>query len=214
MVRECGNRPSSRPLRNTSGNSRPLAACRLISVICARCVVVVGVGDEGGVVEKLVERFGAVAGIHGGVDQFAQVLDAGESFGRVFCFEQLDVAGAVDEEFQEVGGAHCGSRETMCVAPICSSGWPCRPLASGCWSASGFNFEYLARRSRRRSWRIRWDRRRWRLRWWNRRLHRRIAGLRPAGQPRAAVPTWAVVVPKHSMTPVRLPPALILAVAP
>ena len=62
-------------------------------------VVLVGVADERGVVEELVERLAAVARIHGGVDQFAQVLDAREGFGRVFFFQLLDVAGAVDEEF-------------------------------------------------------------------------------------------------------------------
>ena len=35
-VRECGNSPSSSPHRNTSGNSSPLAACSVMSVICAR----------------------------------------------------------------------------------------------------------------------------------------------------------------------------------
>ena len=31
-VRECGNRPSSSPAKNTSGNSRPFAACSVIIV--------------------------------------------------------------------------------------------------------------------------------------------------------------------------------------
>ena len=68
-------------------------------------VVGVGVADQRGVVEELVERFAAVARIHGGVHQFAQVFDAGVGLGRVFFFELLDVAGAVDQEFQKVGGA-------------------------------------------------------------------------------------------------------------
>src|SRR6266851_4573717 len=67
-------------------------------------VVIVGVADQGGMVEELVESFGAVAGIHGGVDQLTQVLDAGVGFGRVLFFELLDIAGAVDQEFQDVGG--------------------------------------------------------------------------------------------------------------
>ena len=74
-------------------------------------VVVVGVGDERGVVQEFVQSFGAVARVHGGVDQFAQVLDAGESLGRVLVFEQLDVAGTVDQEFQDVGSADGGSRK-------------------------------------------------------------------------------------------------------
>ncbi len=74
-------------------------------------VVVVGVADEGGVVEELVESFAAVARVHGRINQFAQVFDAGEGFGRVFFFEELDVAGAVDQEFQQVGCVHHGSGE-------------------------------------------------------------------------------------------------------
>ena len=61
-------------------------------------VVVVRVADQCGMVEKLVEGFAAVARIHGGVHQFAKVFDAGESLRRVFFFQQLDVARAVDKE--------------------------------------------------------------------------------------------------------------------
>ncbi len=32
MDRECGNTPSSRPVRNTTGNSSPLAECSVIRV--------------------------------------------------------------------------------------------------------------------------------------------------------------------------------------
>ena len=32
MARMCGNTPSSQPVRNTTGNSRPFAVCRVISV--------------------------------------------------------------------------------------------------------------------------------------------------------------------------------------
>jgi hypothetical protein len=40
-----------------------------------------------------------------------QVLDAGVGLRRVVVFEQLDVASAVDEEFEDVGGADRGRRE-------------------------------------------------------------------------------------------------------
>ena len=74
-------------------------------------VVVVGIGNEGSMVEKLIKRFAAVARVGSGIDQLAQVFDARESFGRVFGFEQLDVAGAVDEEFQQIGSADRGDGE-------------------------------------------------------------------------------------------------------
>ena len=44
-------------------------------------VVGVGIADQRGMVEKLVESLAAVARIHGGIDQFAQVLDAREGSG-------------------------------------------------------------------------------------------------------------------------------------
>ena len=66
-------------------------------------VVGIGIAHQGGMVEKLVERLAAIAGVHGGVDQFVQVLDSRVGFGRVFFFEQFDVAGAVDQELQDVG---------------------------------------------------------------------------------------------------------------
>src|SRR5262249_16922495 len=63
-----------------------------------------GVADQGGMIEELVEGFAAVFRVHGGIHEFAQVFDAGVGLGRVFVFEQLDVAGAVDEELQELSG--------------------------------------------------------------------------------------------------------------
>ena len=102
-VRECGNNPSSSPIRNTSGNSRPLAACSVISVIARVLVVIVGIADQRGVVEKLAERLAAIARIHGRVHQLAQVLDAGQRLGRVLLLQQLDVAGAVEQELQQLG---------------------------------------------------------------------------------------------------------------
>src|ERR1043166_9526462 len=39
-------------------------------------VIVVRIGNQGRMIEKLVQRFGTVARIHGGIDKFAQILDA------------------------------------------------------------------------------------------------------------------------------------------
>ena len=108
MVRECGKSPSSRPLRKIRGKLQSLCGVQAHQRNLGAGVVVVGVCNERGVVQELVQSLGAVARVHGGVDQFAQVLDAGESFRRVLVFEQLDVAGAVDQEFQDVGGVDGG----------------------------------------------------------------------------------------------------------
>src|SRR5258708_7568457 len=87
-------------------------------------VVLVGVADERGMVQKLVEHLSAIAGVHGSIYQFAQILDAGVGLGRVFVLELLDVAGAVDQEFEEFRGG-CGlarSAETLNTFVICSAG--------------------------------------------------------------------------------------------
>ena len=78
-------------------------------------VVSIGIADQRGVVEKLIESFAAVARIHGGVHQFAQILHAGVGLRRVFLLEQLDVTGAVDEKFQNLGGT--GSRRERGILP-------------------------------------------------------------------------------------------------
>ncbi len=67
-------------------------------------VVIVGIADQGGMVEKLVQRLAAIARVHGRIHQFVQVLDAGQRLGRVFLLKLLDVARAVNQELQQFGG--------------------------------------------------------------------------------------------------------------
>ncbi len=87
------------------GELQPLGRVQRHQGNLGSLVVSVGVADQRGMVEKLVQSFTTIAGIHGRVDQFAQVLDARVSLGRVFLLEQFDVAGAVDEKFQNIGRA-------------------------------------------------------------------------------------------------------------
>ncbi len=66
-------------------------------------VVLVGIADQSGVVEKLIECLPAVARVHGRIHQFAQVLNARVGLGRVFLFELFDVSRAVNQEFENLG---------------------------------------------------------------------------------------------------------------
>ena len=66
-------------------------------------VELVGVGGESGVVEEFGEGFAALLGVVRGVGEFLQVLNAAEGLGRAFGFESFDVAGAVDDEADELG---------------------------------------------------------------------------------------------------------------
>ena len=65
--------------------------------------VAVGVADERGVIEELVQGFSALLRVLRGVGEFLQVLDAGEGLGRGFFFERADVAAAVVEKLDEFG---------------------------------------------------------------------------------------------------------------
>ena len=78
-------------------------------------VVLVGIADQRGVIEELIERLAAVARVHGGVYQFAQVLDAREGFRRVFFFELLDVSGAINQKLEKLSGIRrsAGSAEAL-----------------------------------------------------------------------------------------------------
>ena len=62
----CGNTPSSSPVRNTTGNSRPLAVCSVISVTTPLVVLtvrdLVGVGDQRDPLQEAVQS-GAL-GVH------------------------------------------------------------------------------------------------------------------------------------------------------
>ena len=61
----------------------------------------IGIAHQSGVVEKVANRFAAIGGLGGGVDQLAQVGDAAVVFGRRVGFESLDIAGAVEQFAQQ-----------------------------------------------------------------------------------------------------------------
>src|SRR5262249_46809405 len=66
-------------------------------------VVGVSVGDERGVIEEVADRFAALGGFGGGVEQFIQILDARFGFGRLFGLQHPLVAGAIKNELDELG---------------------------------------------------------------------------------------------------------------
>ena len=65
-------------------------------------IVRVGIADQRRMIEKLVQRLAAVLRIHRRIDQFAQVLNARIRLRRVFLLKLLDVARAVNQEFQNL----------------------------------------------------------------------------------------------------------------
>ena len=73
-------------------------------------VELVGVGGQSRVVEKLAQGLAAGFGIVGGVGQFLQVFNAAEGLRRAFGLQGFDVAGAVDEEADQLreGGRVAG----------------------------------------------------------------------------------------------------------
>ena len=77
----------------------------------------VSVGGESGVVEEFGEGFAALLGVVRGVGQFLQVLNAAEGLGCALGFEGFDVAGAVDDEADELGegGGVAGRAEGLVI---------------------------------------------------------------------------------------------------
>ncbi len=69
-------------------------------------IELVGVGGQSGVVEEVGQGLAAGFGVVGGVGQFLQVFNAAEGLRRAFGFQSFDVAGAVDEEADQLG--ECG----------------------------------------------------------------------------------------------------------
>ncbi len=85
-------------------------------------IVLVGVGGERGVVEELGQRFAADLGIVRGVGQFLQVFNAAEGLRRSLGFERLDVAGAVNEEADQLGQRGCIAGRAEALRTDLSSG--------------------------------------------------------------------------------------------
>src|SRR6266481_2287154 len=63
-------------------------------------------------IEELIERLPTVARVHGRIHQLAQVLDARVGFRRVFLFQWLNVSGAVDQKFEDLGRIRGRARRT------------------------------------------------------------------------------------------------------
>ena len=69
-------------------------------------VELVGVRCQCGVIEEVGEGFAADLGIVRRIGEFLQVFNPAEGLGRSFGFESLDVAGAIDDEADQLG--KCG----------------------------------------------------------------------------------------------------------
>ena len=94
-------------------------------------VVGISIAHQRRMIEKLIESLAAIARIHGGIHQFAQVLDPRVSLGRVFFFKLLDVTGAVDKEFQNFRriGRAAGSAKASRLPSVTASVWSRSALA-------------------------------------------------------------------------------------
>ena len=92
-------------------------------------IELIGVGRQRRVIEKLGQRLAAHLGIVRGVGQFLQVLNAAEGLRRAFGFERLDVAGAVDEEADQLR-----QRSRIARLPETASGFSVR-ISAGAFAA-------------------------------------------------------------------------------
>ena len=123
----CGKTPSSMPVRNTTGNSRPLAVCRVMSVMTPVDSVVVvgdlvGVGDQRDPLQELGERTGFLLApllfeLQGHSREFLEVLDAGLVLGVGGRLQLGEVAGAFQYRFQDDGGSGAGLHDRCAARP-------------------------------------------------------------------------------------------------
>ena len=97
-----GTAPVPCPTGITTGNSSPLALCSVIRVTGALLVERVGIRHQRGVIQKIGDRFAALGRFGRGVDQFVQVLQARLPIPASSPLQHLPVAGAVQNEAQQV----------------------------------------------------------------------------------------------------------------
>ena len=75
--------------------------------------VLIGVGNQRGVIDELAQAFDALlVVVDGSVDQFLQVLQTRFGFVSLFALECVLVTGVEDGGFDDVGNGRVGSRET------------------------------------------------------------------------------------------------------
>ena len=81
-------------------------------------IELIRIGGQGGVVQELGQRLAAGFGVVGGVGQLLQVLNAAEGLRRAFGLQGLDVAGAVDEEADQLRKRRCIAWSPKALNPI------------------------------------------------------------------------------------------------
>ena len=94
-------------------------------------IVIVGIGHQRRMIEKLTQRLSAISRIARRIHQLLEIFNSGKGFGSSLFFQTLDVSRAVDEELDNLRQR---GRATSCAEAfdrrlVRASGW----LALICW---------------------------------------------------------------------------------
>ena len=101
---ECGNTPSSAPMRNTTGNSRPFAECSVISTTWSSTSPS-GSSSVSATSETCSRNSSTRVNSLGRTDQLVEVLDAPGRLDGVLGLQLGEVAGALERGLEQVGRA-------------------------------------------------------------------------------------------------------------
>ena len=99
------------PAMNTTGNSRPLALCRVISVISAEVSTIgVDVGVQADLLQEAVEAglVGALVVLGGDADELLEVLEAALGLERLLRLQGRLVAALVEHAAHDLGHRAAG----------------------------------------------------------------------------------------------------------
>ena len=118
-VRECGNKPFFQPDQEHQRELQALGRVQRHQRDARVFVVLVGIADQRGVVKEFAQRLAAIARVHGRIHQLAQVLDARQRLRRVLLLQQLDVAGTIQQELQQLAGVRGIARRAKAFDARC-----------------------------------------------------------------------------------------------
>jgi len=99
------------PAQENQGKLQPLRRMQTHQSDLRPLIVVIRIGDQRRMIQKLVEGLATILRIHRRIHQFTQVLDPRISLRRILPLKDLDVSSPVNQKLQNVRSADDRCRE-------------------------------------------------------------------------------------------------------